>query len=79
MKTVIEMAREAGVISPEGYEGQWYWGYDCLERFADLVRADEGKRLMWACEQVRDPDESFEYLNGFDRCASELNAERIEI
>jgi hypothetical protein len=34
MKTVIEMAREAGIIHPEKVDA-------ILERFAELVRADE--------------------------------------
>ena len=42
MKTVIEMAREAGLrVGPAGM-GQTVWGSDEeLERFAELVRADE--------------------------------------
>ena len=36
MKTVIEMAREAGFT-----EGELAWHDEMLERFAELVRADE--------------------------------------
>ena len=36
MKTVIEMAREAGFT-----EGELAWHDEILERFAELVRADE--------------------------------------
>ena len=37
MKTVIEMAREAGIDDPESH---WlYW--KAMERLAELVRADE--------------------------------------
>ena len=37
MKTVIEMAREAGIDEPES---DWlYW--KAMERFAELVRAEE--------------------------------------
>ncbi|MFN7318659.1 MAG: hypothetical protein ACK5S6_04015 [bacterium] len=48
MKTVIEMAREAGLrVGPAGM-GQTVWGSDEeLERFAELVRADERE----ACAQ----------------------------
>jgi hypothetical protein len=41
MKTVIEMAREAGIIHPEMVD-------KTLERFAELVRADERE----ACAQI---------------------------
>lgn len=44
---------------------------DCVE--------DEGKRLVWACEEARNFNKSFEWLNGFDACAAVLNAERIEL
>ena len=49
MKTVIEMAREAGLrVGPAGM-GQTVWGSDEeLERFAELVRADE--RNSWPVE-----------------------------
>ena len=37
MKTIIEMAREAGIDEPES---DWlYW--KAMERFAELVRAEE--------------------------------------
>lgn len=40
MKTVIEMAREAGVIHPEKVDA-------ILERFAELVRADQDEKYKW--------------------------------
>ena len=40
MKTVIEMAKEAGFTQPEGET--WYEAFSqCIERFAELIRADE--------------------------------------
>ena len=44
MKTVIEMAREAGFVL---IKSEWVY-VDMLERFAELVRADERE----ACERV---------------------------
>lgn len=46
MKTVIEMAREAGLH--EARENPPYFGASALtlERFAELVRADERDRAM---------------------------------
>ena len=51
MKTVIEMAREAGLrVGPAGM-GQTVWGSDEeLERFAELVRADEREACAKVCE-----------------------------
>jgi hypothetical protein len=42
MKTTIDMAREAGIDEPES---DWmYW--KAMERFADIVRADEREIVM---------------------------------
>ena len=43
MKTIIEMAREAGIIHPEMVD-------KTLERFAELVRADEREACAKVCE-----------------------------
>ena len=45
MKTVVEMAREAGLrdCTCDGTKG-------CLERFAELVRADEREACAKVCE-----------------------------
>jgi hypothetical protein len=69
---IIRMAREVGFI---GLTKE----IEMLERFAALVAEAEGKRLIWACEQARHPDEVVEWLEGFDACAAVLNAERIEL
>jgi hypothetical protein len=42
MKTVIEMAREAGFT-----EGELAWHDEMLERFAALARADEREKAKW--------------------------------
>jgi len=45
MKTVIEMAREAGYMrTVHGGAEVSMASMDCLERFAELVRADERKQ-----------------------------------
>ena len=41
MKTVIEMAREVGFT-----EGELAWHDEMLERFAEIVRADERDKWM---------------------------------
>lgn len=45
MKTVIEMAKEAGFTQPEGET--WYEAFpQCIEHFAELVRADEREAVL---------------------------------
>ena len=47
MKTAIEMAREAGFVLIKSE-----WAYvDMLERFAELVRADEREACAKVCEK----------------------------
>ena len=48
MKTIIEMAREAGIIHPEMVD-------KTLERFAELVRAEENE----ACALIADEAEPY--------------------
>ena len=49
MKTVIEMAREAGIDEPES---DWlYW--KAMERFAELVAAAEREACARVCEAQR--------------------------
>ena len=61
MKTIIEMAREAGL--PEAWiseTGVLKWSD--LERFADLVRADEREACAKVAERF-EPDEKTSYVN----------------
>ena len=53
MKTVIEMAREAGIrdCTCNGTKG-------CLERFAELVRADEREACAQIAETYREWDDT---------------------
>ena len=46
MKTIIEMAREAGWEYADGDDG-----YEPLWRFAELVRADEREACAKVCEE----------------------------
>ena len=57
MKTVIEMAREAGIrdCTCNGTLG-------CLERFAELVRADEREAI---CKLGEDSRYSHQYVHSF--------------
>ena len=53
MKTIIEMAQEAGIrdCTCNGTKG-------CLERFANLVRADEREACAKVAETYRDWDDT---------------------
>ena len=63
MKTVIEMAREAGLLGPYDTEqdivecGIEVWlsgerGMKTLERFAEIVRADEREACAKVCDEL---------------------------
>ena len=52
MKTVMEMAREAGLVGGPVYARG-------LERFAELVRADEREACAKVCEEVGEESDSF--------------------
>ena len=54
MKTVIEMALEAGILEPIDLLDSNQWRRDTireLERFAELVRADEREACEKMCEE----------------------------
>jgi len=57
MKTIIEMAREAGFVEYE-LEDYTQSGYDIrYERFAALVRADEREACAKVCEPQEEHDD----------------------
>ena len=68
MKTVVEMAMEAGgtvmaVYSPD------------LERFAELVRADEREACAKVCDELDKADETFyRELSDASVCAATIRA-----
>ena len=64
MKTVIEMAREASNTPIDHHATPDLFGISQIERFAELVRADERNRL--ATKLVQD----FKGAFGDDTCAS---------
>ena len=53
MKTVIEMAREAGIEQVDQDVEEWICFTDELERFAELVRADAIAEEREACANLR--------------------------
>ena len=65
MKTIIEMAREAGFVENQG---NVYGGHLELEAFAALVRADERE----ACAKVCDAEEETANEETWYQCAKEL-------
>lgn len=70
MKTVIEMAKEAGfMVIHEGDAETGAW-YECftseIERFAALVRADEREACAKVCESFQqDPYEELLHRSDF--------------
>jgi hypothetical protein len=77
MKTVIEMARKAGwemddslVLEPEVI---WYISQETLERFAELVRADEREQCAKACEDYTDKSDADHESHGYS-CAAAIRA-----
>ena len=65
MKTIIEMAREAGFVEYE-LEDYTQSGYDIrYERFADLVRADERNAIydQWHSCVMADLENGVKWLN----------------
>jgi hypothetical protein len=51
MKTVIEMAREAGAVFPADGSYHKFEFEGSLDRFAELVRADEREACAKVCEK----------------------------
>ena len=55
MKTIIEMAREAGFERNE-MDTHWAANSDEIERFAALVRADEREACAKVCDEYTGQD-----------------------
>jgi hypothetical protein len=71
MKTVIEMAREAGLVGGPVYARG-------LERFAALVRADERERI---CKAIKEEDDycvtEGDYMLDSDDCIAVAKGEWV--
>ena len=65
MKTIIEMAREAGMA---GFDGVVHAAFQ-LEAFAALVRADEREACAKVCEDMRVGGAEYE-----QRCENAIRA-----
>jgi hypothetical protein len=63
MKTITEMTRELGGFAPTT---------KFLERFAELVRADEREENAKVCESLFDLDD--DSCNEAERCAAAIRA-----
>ena len=61
MKTNTELAREAGLRG-------------CLERFAELVRADEREACAKVCENIYEGDEACGDWPSPEQCAAAIRA-----
>ena len=78
MKTVIEMAREAGFaidVSTDPNSPPSWWGAghdDRFKAFAELVRADEREACAKVCESLFDMDD--DSCNEAEQCAAAIRA-----
>ena len=74
MKTIIEMAREAGFVEYE-LEDYTQSGYDIrYERFAALVRADEREECAKVCDELQSPPDWNLVAVLWKECRSKLAA-----
>ena len=76
MKTVIEMAREAGLLTigtADGSEAVYTWPKGIteeIERFAELVRADEREACAKVCEDLPAPERMSLDSESFYECVT---------
>ena len=70
-RQVLEMAREADLIDDTS-ASDWYV-YQ-LERFAELVRADEREACAKVCDELANDENTDEYINGADWCSVRIRA-----
>lgn len=79
MKTVIEMAREAGMVYRE-FEDEFANAntdgvdVETLERFADLVRANEREACAKVCEEIYTGEEACGDWPTPEMCAAAIRA-----
>ena len=73
MRDVVEMAREAGAVFPADGSYHKFEFEGSLERFAELVRADERE----ACAKVCDERAQKVGLSNHRRCDADLLASTI--
>jgi hypothetical protein len=79
MKTVIEMAREAGWKDLRDYDSEMRHDFfmcntDSLERLVELARADEREACAKVCDELANDENTDEYINGADWCSVRIRA-----
>lgn len=77
MKTVIEMAREVGAGEPESLYGRTDYVVMTkfeLERFAELVRADEREACVQVCEDNATDLSEGDWDSACINCADHIRA-----
>lgn len=70
MKTTLEMAKEVGFADAQGTVHAAYQ----LERFAELVRADEREACAEVCEETEKIKRWDDYIDGCQDCAAAIRA-----
>ena len=72
---IISMAREAGFVSAEYWPDDFKGLASCVERFAELVRADEREACAKVCDELDKADETFcRELSDASVCAATIRA-----
>jgi hypothetical protein len=80
MKTVIEMAREAGIRSPDGYKlTVSHMSIDTLKAFEAIVRADEREQAAAQPAPVSLTDDQIRGLTPKPDGVAEGNVRRVEV
>jgi hypothetical protein len=77
MKTIIEMAGKAFEtpgVEPAFRNGFWTVTSEELERFAELVRADEREACAKVCEDIYEGDEACGDWPSPEQCAAAIRA-----
>ena len=74
MKTIIEMAREAGWGQAKAHDDCMACGVFDLEAFAELVRADEREACAKVCENIYEGDEACGDWPSPEQCAAAIRA-----
>jgi hypothetical protein len=74
MKTVIEMAREAGLITNSPYLIPHDHVLRGIKAFEAIVRADEREACAKVCDELANDENTDEYINGADWCSVRIRA-----
>ena len=82
MKTNTELARQAGIEEAFSLKQDQYlvrFKDDSLERFAEIVRADEREACAKVCENIYEGDEACGDWPSPEQCAAAIRAREKDV